>query len=155
MGGPDPDEARESGSLGDRATAMPLTDFQRRLLGVLGPARMPDSYLAGGAAALHFAPNSLRYSHDLHFFHDSTERVAVAFAEDSGLLQAADYTLEIMLSQPGFIRAIVGRDGLTTRIDWAHDSAWRFMPPVQDELGGFLTPRSRSCHQQDAGAGRA
>jgi len=25
-----------------------------------------------------------------------------------------------------------------TRIDWAHNSAWRFMPPVQDSLGGFL-----------------
>jgi len=28
--------------------------------------------------------------------------------------------------------------GDATRIDWAHDSAWRFMPLVHDPLGGFL-----------------
>ena len=116
---------------------MPLTDFQSEILTTLEPARAPDSYLAGGAA-LHFAPNSVRYSHDLDFFHDSAERVATAFAEDAVLLEAAGYTLDVQLSQPGFIRAIVRRDELATQIDWAHDSAWRFMPPVPDELGGFL-----------------
>jgi hypothetical protein len=25
-----------------------------------------------------------------------------------------------------------------TRVDWAHVSAWRFMPLVRDELGGLL-----------------
>lgn len=116
---------------------MPLTDFQREILATLAPTRAPDSYLAGGAA-LHFAPNSVRYSHDLDFFHDSAERVATAFAEDSVLLEAAGYSLDVQLSQPGFIRAIVRRNDSATQIDWAHDSAWRFMPPVPDELGGFL-----------------
>ena len=82
---------------------VPLTDFQRTLLAKLAErpgAPAGESYLAGGAA-LHFAPNSTRYSNDLDFFHDSVERVA-------------------------------------TRVDWAHDSAWRFMPLVRDELGGLL-----------------
>jgi len=56
---------------------MPLTDFQRSVLALLARTRSPDSHLAGGAA-LHFAPNSLRYSNDLDFFHDSAERVARA-----------------------------------------------------------------------------
>ncbi len=116
---------------------MPLTDFQREILATLASSHAPDSYLAGGAA-LHFAPNSLRYSHDLDFFHDSAERVATAFAEDTLLLEAAGYGLDLQLSQPGFIRAIVRRDDLATQIDWAHDSAWRFMPLVPDALGGFL-----------------
>ena len=116
---------------------MPLTDFQREILATLASSHAPDSYLAGGAA-LHFAPNSLRYSHDLDFFHDSAERVATAFAEDTLLLEAAGYGLDLQLSQPGFIRAIVRRDDLATQIDWAHDSAWRFMPLVPDSLGGFL-----------------
>ena len=60
---------------------MPLTDFQRELLALLAPNRAPDSYLAGGAA-LHFAPNSTRYSDDLDFFHDSLERVAAAYQSD-------------------------------------------------------------------------
>lgn len=116
---------------------MPLTDFQRELLATLAPARTPESYLAGGAA-LHISPNSVRYSHDLDFFHDSAERVAAAFSEDGDLLEAAGCTLDVALSQPGFIRAIVRKGEDATRVDWAHDSAWRFLPPVKDELGGYV-----------------
>ncbi len=120
-----------------RESALPLTDFQRSMLALLSETRSPDSYLAGGAA-LHFAPNSVRYSNDLDFFHDSPERVASAFSEDVALLEEAGYSLDIEISQPGFIRAVVSRSGEATRIDWAHDSAWRFMPPVRDSMGGYL-----------------
>jgi hypothetical protein len=116
---------------------VPLTDFQRALLALLAETRSPDSYLAGGAA-LHFAPNSLRYSRDLDFFHDSVERVATAFNQDVRLLERADCSVSVDLSQPGFIRATVSHGSEATRIDWAHDSAWRFMPPVRDALGGYL-----------------
>lgn len=116
---------------------MPLTEIQRRVLSLVGRNRTPDSYLAGGAA-LHFSPNSVRYSHDLDFFHDSAERVAEAFRDDERALAAAGYEVHVEISQPGFVRATVSHDGDSTRIDWAHDSAWRFMPPVRDELGGFL-----------------
>ncbi|MEO5579290.1 MAG: hypothetical protein ABIR58_01415 [Gemmatimonadaceae bacterium] len=107
------------------------------MLAVIGASRTPDSYLAGGAA-IHFTLNSLRYSGDLDFFHDSVERVATAYAADHALLSGAGYAVEIEISQPGFVRAIVLSGSDATRIDWAHDSAWRFMPPVQDALGGFL-----------------
>lgn len=116
---------------------MPLTDFQATILALLAQTRSPDSYLAGGAA-LHFSPNSMRYSDDLGFFQDSPERVATAFAADLALLKGADYHVDVEFSQPGFIRATVTKGGGTTRIDWAHDSAWRFMPVVQDALGGYL-----------------
>ncbi len=116
---------------------MPLTDFQRTILALLAETRSPDSYLAGGTA-LQFSPNSTRFSKDLVFCHDSAERVASAYAEDSDRLRAAACNVEVILSQPGFVRAVVSRDDNATRIDWAHDSAWRFMPPVRDELGGFL-----------------
>jgi hypothetical protein len=116
---------------------VPLTTFQREILALVAESRSPDSYLAGGAA-LHFSPYSLRYSNDLDFFHDSTERVATAFADDSRLLDNAGITVVVELSQPGFIRATVARDSEATRIDWAHDSAWRFMPTVRDELGGYI-----------------
>jgi hypothetical protein len=121
----------------DREIVVPLTDFQRLVLALLAQTRSPDSYLAGGAA-LHFAVNSIRYSNDLDFFHDSVERVATAFSADRALLEAARYEVMVELSQPGFIRALVARDDQSTRLDWAHDSAWRFMPPVRDALGGYL-----------------
>ncbi len=116
---------------------MPLTPFQRELLAVIAPARTPDSYLAGGTA-LHFAPDSTRYSRDIDLFHDAEERVAEAFSQDRKLLERNGYALDTLISQPGLIRAVVSRDGVATRIDWARDSAWRFMPVVRDELGGFI-----------------
>ncbi|MBX9928129.1 MAG: hypothetical protein K2X99_04375 [Gemmatimonadaceae bacterium] len=116
---------------------MPLTPFQQRVLVALTADRTEASYLAGGAA-LHIAPNSMRYSNDFDFFHDSEERVASAFATDRSKLEALGYALAVELSQPGFIRAIISHGGETTRVDWAHDSAWRFMPLVRDPVGGWL-----------------
>lgn len=117
---------------------MPLTNFQQQLLADLAPESPDDSgYLAGGAA-IHFAPDSTRFSRDLDFFHDSVERVASAFALGSARLEALGYRLSVTLSQPGFIRAVVARGDESTRVDWAHDSAWRFMPLVHEPLGGWL-----------------
>ncbi len=116
---------------------MPLTPFQGRLLADLAAPPNDDRYLAGGAA-LHFAPNSTRFSDDLDFFHDSEARVAAAFAADRERLTRLGYGLAVEASLPGFVRAIVSRGPDETRIDWAHDSAWRFMPLVRDPLGGLL-----------------
>jgi hypothetical protein len=116
---------------------VPLTEFQRRLLADLAATPADDRYLAGGAA-MHFAPNSTRYSDDLDFFHDTEARVASAFARDRETLQQAGYEVDLLLTLPGFVRAVVGREEQTTRVDWAHDSAWRFLPLVRDELGGLL-----------------
>jgi hypothetical protein len=119
---------------------VPLTDFQRTLLADLSANRTDERYLAGGAA-MHFAPESTRYSNDLDFFHDSEERVASTFAADRRLLEAAGYAVEVELSLPGFVRAVVQRDGDATRIDWAHDSAWRFLPLVRSAAGVLLLDR--------------
>jgi hypothetical protein len=116
---------------------VPLTGFQRVLLAELAKSPTADRYLAGGAA-MHFAPQSTRYSDDLDFFHDSEARVASAFRADRERLHDAGYAVEVELSLPGFVRAVVRRDDDATRVDWAHDSAWRFMPLVRDELGGLL-----------------
>jgi len=116
---------------------VPLTAFQRALLAVLAAGGTDDRYLAGGAA-MHFAPTSVRYSDDLAFFHDSEARVAAAFAADRATLDRAGYRVGVELSLPGFVRAVVRRGEEATRVDWAHDSAWRFMPLVRDPLGGLL-----------------
>lgn len=115
---------------------MPLTAFQRDIAGLLAANRSPESHLAG-AAALHLSSSSPRASDDLDYFHDEAGLVAKAFAADSRLLEAGGYTVTVMLSQPGFIRAIVARGAEATRVDWAHDSAWRFLPAVQDPAVGY------------------
>jgi hypothetical protein len=108
---------------------MPLTPFQEEVARLLAPQRSLDSYLAGGAA-IHIAPTSERYSNDLDYFQDSVERVASAAVADRNQLEANGFTVEIGVNQPGFVRALVRRGAEVTKVDWAHDSAWRFLPPI-------------------------
>ena len=115
---------------------MPLTDFQSELARLLSVNRSPDSYLAGGAA-LHIEPNSKRYSNDLDYFHDSVERVARAYREDQSLLADRGYQVEVDLQQPGYVRAVVRKRDQATKVEWAHDSAWRFLPTIQSEICGY------------------
>lgn len=116
---------------------MPLTAFQEAVARLLAANRSPDSYLAGGAA-LHIEPNSKRYSNDLDYFQDSEQRVASAFAGDRRLLAEAGYDLQVLLQQPGFVRALAARNDEATKIEWAHDSAWRFLPPLKSDRAGFV-----------------
>ena len=116
---------------------MPLSDYQASLARLLSKNRTFDSYLAGGAAIL-IEPTTTRFSRDLDYFHDSEARVAEAFAADSRLLETSGYSMDVDLNQPGYIRAIVRRGQDATKVEWARDSAWRFMPTVRDDRVGFL-----------------
>jgi hypothetical protein len=133
---------------------VPLSPYQRELLILLSSRRTDERYLAGGAA-MHVAPNSARISDDLDFFHDSEVRVAQSFAADRDLLESAGHRVEVELSLPGHVRAIVTRELQATRVDWAHDSAWRFMPLLRDEFGGLtLHPIDLCINKLLALAGR-
>lgn len=133
---------------------MPLTGFQSALAERLAENRTFDSYLAGGAAIL-IEPNTQRYSNDLDYFHDSEQRVAEAFAADRKLLEAHGYTLRVGLNQPGYVRAIVGLNEESTKVEWAHDSSWRFMPTVHHKRFGFvLHPIDLAINKVLALAGR-
>jgi len=133
---------------------MPLTSYQADLLKIATSNRRPDSYLAGGAA-LHLLPTSIRYSNDLDFFHDSVERVAQAFAEDREAFVDRGHRVTVDMAQPGYIRALVERDGQATKIEWAHDSAWRFLPCVfLEDIGFVLHPMDLSVNKLLALVGR-
>jgi len=116
---------------------VPLTDYQADLARLLSENRTFDSYLAGGAAVL-IEPNTSRFSRDLDYFHDSEARVAEAYSVDRRLLETDGYTIDVDLNQPGFVRAIVRKDGHATKVEWARDSDWRFMPTVRDVRVGFM-----------------
>jgi hypothetical protein len=133
---------------------MPVTPFQAKIAKLLSANRSSDSYLAGGAA-LHFEPNSIRYSNDLDYFHDSEVRVATAFEADDTLLKEAGINVSIELRQPGYVRAIVRENKDATKIEWAHDSAWRFMPTSFIEGRGYcLHPIDLAINKTLALAGR-
>lgn len=83
---------------------MPLTPFQQTLARILPIHRTQDSHLAGGAA-LHLAPQSMRYSQDLDYFHDSAWRFMPAeWREDVG------YTLHPIDLAINKLLALAGRD---------------------------------------------
>ncbi len=63
--------------------------------------------------------------------------MATAFSDDRETLVAAGFTVDTLITQPGFIRATVTKDGKQTKVEWAHDTAWRFMPPIASEKTGF------------------
>lgn len=121
---------------GGREQRWPLTEFQATLSRLLATNRSEDSY-AADAAPLLAAPNSHRFSHDLDYFHDSAERVATAFAADQGLLADGGYSIEPEISQPGYIRVVVRLGASSTKIEWAQDSTWRFMPVQRSEQFGY------------------
>lgn len=133
---------------------MPLTEFQKQLARLLAKNRTPDSHLAGGAA-LHFTPNSIRFSNDLDYFHDSIERVASAFATDYDDLIKNGYQVDVDLKQVGYIRAQVFSKAGATKVEWAHDSDWRFLPVQQnDDLGFVLHPLDLAINKVLALVGR-
>lgn len=116
---------------------MPLAAHQAALVRLLAANRSFDSYLAGGAAIL-IEPNTHRFSRVLDYFHDSERRVVEAFDADRELLESHEYHVDVELNQPGYIRAVVRGPDHATKVEWARDSAWRFMPTVRDERAGFL-----------------
>lgn len=133
---------------------MPLTRFQAELGRLLAQNRSEDSYLAGGAALL-ADPNTRRYSQDLDYFHDSAARVASAFEADRQTLIAADYSVTPEILQPGYIRSVVKRGEEATKVEWAQDSSWRFMPVERDERFGYrLHPIDLATNKILALAGR-
>ncbi len=133
---------------------MPLTKFQLTIARLLANNRSKDSYLAGGAA-LHFSPKSQRFSNDLDYFHDSIERVASAYEADAKNLIEAGYIVTVAMKQPGFIRAVVNQGTHSTKIEWAHDSAWRFMPPIENgDVGIQLHPVDLAINKVLALVGR-
>jgi hypothetical protein len=133
---------------------MPLTPFQAALGRLLAMNRTEDSYLAG-AAALLAEPRTRRYSHDLDYFHDTPERVASAYDSDQRLLLAEGYRIEPELAQRGYIRAVVRRGEDATKVEWAYDSSWRFMPVIRSEIFGYqLHPVDLAINKVLALAGR-
>jgi hypothetical protein len=133
---------------------MPLTAWQAELGRLLAANRSPDSYLAG-AAALLVQPHTVRFSQDLDYFHDTPERVASAYDADRRSLVEAGCIVEPELLQPGYIRAVVRRGGDATKIEWAYDTTWRFLPVLLSDTFGYqLHPIDLSINKVLALVGR-
>jgi hypothetical protein len=116
---------------------VPLTPYQEAIARLLAANRSADSYLAGGAA-IHIDPRTTRYSNDLDYFHDSVERLAEAFARDERQLTGSGHDVAVDVRLPGYVRAVVSQGRASTKVEWAHDSAWRFMPTIRHDVAGYV-----------------
>ena len=118
---------------------MPVTEFQREVIGVIAANRNELSHFAGGLV-LNAAPESARFSHDFDIFHEAAEDVARASAADVATLHAAGFEVAPAVgdwTKPGtFRKAVVKRGTQSVEIDWAADSAFRFFPVEKDLLLG-------------------
>lgn len=140
--------------MGRGGPAVPLTPFQAELARLLAGNRTEDSHLAG-ATPLLAAPRTRRHSQNLDYFHDTPERVATAYETDRRTLVDGGYSITLEVSQPGYIRCIVGRAADTTKVEWAYDTRWRFLPLIRSEqLGYQLHPIDLAINKVLALAGR-
>ncbi|MCE6957864.1 hypothetical protein LAZ40_02175 [Cereibacter sphaeroides] len=115
---------------------MPLHRTQVEVLQLLASQRSPDSYLAGGTLS---GREGRRYSSDLDIFHSTRDITLACFEADRQVLERNGYTvLPDTVPRPGFVRAIVtAPDGEALRMDWAHESSFRFFPVIPDPLTGW------------------
>jgi hypothetical protein len=117
---------------------MPLTSFQSEILRTLAKNRSPESHLAGGSV-INRSEDSPRFSQDMDIFHDREELVEKAWTSDKEVLQKHGFVCSLMVAgnDRAFFRALVERGGMTTLLDWAYDSAFRFFPVEEDPLFGW------------------
>jgi hypothetical protein len=133
-------------------SAVPLTKLQSHVLRVLAAKRSPDSYIAGGVALNREEP---RFSGDIDIFQDSEERLETAAEADARALSEAGFTFSWKKIQRGKRDAEVAGDGDRMRLEWTHDSAFRFFPTRRDELFGYvLDPADLATNKASAAADR-
>jgi hypothetical protein len=134
---------------------MPLTAFQTDILHLLAGNRRPQSHVAGGIAINRYS-NSPRYSADLDLFHDTMYDVGQSADQDAVVLTQNGYEFEWSLQQPNLRRAQVKRGDEAFKLEWCHDSAFRFFPVQPDaELGFCLHPADLATNKALALASRS
>ncbi len=133
---------------------MPLGDFEKVILRLLAGNRNPESYIAGATVFLR-REDSLRQSQDIDIFHDTVQSLQQATARDASALEQNGYALEWVDKQEMLRRAVVTRGGQATKMEWCHDSAFRFFPVQADaEFGFVLHPLDGATNKLLALAGR-
>ena len=131
---------------------MPLTKLQSYVLRVLAAERSPDSYIAGGVAINREGP---RFSSDIDIFQDTELRLEAAARADAKALNDAGLKLSWKKIVTGKREAELEGLGDRMRLEWVHDSAFRFFPAQRDELFGYvLHPADLATNKASAAADR-
>ena len=131
---------------------MPLTKLQSHVLRVLAAERSPDSYIAGGVAINREGP---RFSGDIDIFQDTEQRLEAAALADAKALTDAGLKFSWKRIATGKREAEVEGLDEKMRLEWVHDSAFRFFPTQRDEIFGYvLHPVDLATNKASAAADR-
>ncbi|HZQ52907.1 MAG TPA: nucleotidyl transferase AbiEii/AbiGii toxin family protein [Bryobacteraceae bacterium] len=131
---------------------MPLTKLQSHVLRLLAAERSPDSYIAGGIAINREGP---RFSGDIDIFQDTEQRLEAAAQADARALIDAGLKFTWKKIVTGKRDAEVEGLGDRMRLEWVHDSAFRFFPTQRDEVFGYvLHPVDLATNKTSAAADR-
>jgi hypothetical protein len=137
---------------GSKASAVPLTKLQSHVLRVLAAERSPDSYIAGGVVINREGP---RFSGDIDIFQDTEQRLEAAAQADAKALTDAGLKFAWKKIVTGKRDAEVEGLGERMRLEWVHDSAFRFFPTQRDEIFGYvLHPVDLATNKTSAAADR-
>lgn len=133
---------------------MPLTEFQKLVLKILAKNRTPETHVAGGIA-INLSDSSPRYSSDIDIFNDAKDLTFIQAEKDGELLFSEGYEVIWERKLQGFCRAIIKKDNLSVKLEWVHDSTFRFFPVIADpELGFRLHDYDLATNKILANAGR-
>jgi hypothetical protein len=131
---------------------LPLTKLQSHVLRVLAAERSPDSYVAGGVAINREGP---RFSGDIDIFQDTEQRLEAAAQADAKALTDAGLKFSWKKIVTGKRDAEVEGLDEKMRLEWVHDSAFRFFPAQRDEIFGYvLHPVDLATNKTAAAADR-
>jgi len=135
-----------------KSCAVPLTKLQSRVLRLLASERDLNSYVAGGIALNREGP---RYSRDIDLFHDSQVRLEQAALSDAEIIKKSGLSFAWVHILTGKREAEVEGLGERLRLEWVHDSAYRFFPAQHDDLFGYvLHPADLATNKASAAADR-
>src|SRR3546814_5096819 len=91
--------------------------------------------VAGGSP---IAAATSRYSGDFDIFHDRAELVSKAALADAHLLHKNGFTVHWNRQGTGIWSGEVMGGPQPLKLEWAHDSGFRFFPAQEDEEFGFV-----------------
>ena len=132
---------------------MPLSPFQKLVLTAIASRRTPESYVAGGSPV---TARSVRISGDIDIFNDREELVEAAATADAALLFAMNLAVRWDRRLPGIWSGTVEGGPEKLKLEWAHDSAYRFYPAKADpQFGYVLHPADLMTNKVLAAAGRS
>lgn len=114
---------------------MPISKLQRAILNVIAANRSPESVVHGGSV---LNRSGLRYSDDIDIAHGLADIVAETAQTDATSLIEAGYDFTWTRRGIGHFAAEISGGGDKTKLEWSHDSDFRFFPAMRDDEFGYV-----------------